>query len=894
MDWKVQAEGENAVNDSYASEKNQFEALTKREAHVLALIAENKSNAEIAAHESLALSSVKWYVNQIFSKLGVSSRGEAASRAQELGLLKDTALVRNNLPRFLTSFIGREAEIEKLLGLVRAHPLVTVTGSGGAGKTRLALKMAEKALAYFPDGVWLVELAPLADRELVPRVVLSTIGLSEMPGLANIQILSDFLRPRQALILLDNCEHVIGAAAKLAYELLRACPRLHILATSREILGAEGETAYRCPSLALPDFKQQPLFSELAHMEAVRLFCERAQNVSPGFALDEANAALAANICRSLGGIPLAIELAAARLRHLSIEQIAERLDDVFRLLTGGSRTDLPRHQTLKALIDWSYNLLSEKERHLLLRLSVFAGDWTVEAAEAVCADVSLAAEEILDLLGQLLDKSLVGMEAGTKSGQPRYSMLETICQYAHERLVESGVGAMVREKHLDYFLDLSLRADVELRGKNLRWWRELLDEEIDNLRLAVKWALNGSLEKGLRLAASLTWYFQYRASFDLTDWLQRLLAAEAEGAAEERARPERQGARGKALTTMALVGVITNIESQNLAREATAVFESLGPDYELDWALALSIWKVNDPRPLAVFRQAGDLFGVTEALWPLLMEAIWTGEMAQARIYAEESLALNHQIGYLGGEAILLIIMAYLELLEGNQERAKEYARACIDCDRTAGNNRGLGEDFLGWIALVNGDYTEARKVFTAGLTFDQPGAFPPVIAYLLGALARTAWSSGEFDLAAQYCLDAEKLSPHLSNDYLINARFANIHLAISRGEHRLAFERLKFLSEHWMIGFLCYPIQILIQVFGILAVAQDQHNRAVVLFGAQDFIAYNLMNISSPSEREEYQQALAAARAGLGEVEFVRAMTEGKALTLEEALRYAMEDQE
>ena len=296
-----------------------------------------------------------------------------------------------------------------------------------------------------------------------------------------------------------------------------------------------------------------------------------------------------------------------------------------------------------------------------------------------------------------------------------------------------------------------------------------------------------------------------------MTDWLQRLLAAEAEGTAEERAQTERQGVRGKALTTLALVGVINNIESQNLAREATAVFESLGPAYELDWALALSIWSVNDPRPLAVFRQAGDLFGVTEALWPLLVEAIRTGEMAQARIYAEESLALNHQIGYLGGEARSLIIMADLELLEGNQERAKEYAQACIDCDRTAGNDLGLGEDFLGWIALVNGDYTQARKVFTAGLTYGQTGAFQDVIAYYFGALARTTWSSGEFDLASQYCLEAEKLSPHLSNDVLINARFANTHLAISRGEHRLAFERLKFLGKHWAISFQSFPIQLL-----------------------------------------------------------------------------------
>ena len=777
---------------------------------------------------------------------------------------------------------------------MRAQPLVTVTGVGGTGKTRLALKTAEKALAFFPDGVWLVELAPLADRELVPQAVVIVIGLAESHSLTLLQNLIEFLRPRQVLILLDNCEHVIGAAAGLAHELLRACPRLHILATSREILGAEGETAFRCPSLALPDAKQSLPAAELSKTEALRLFVERAQGVSPGFTLTETNAATAVRICRRLDGIPLAIELAAARLRLLSLEQIAARLDDTFRLLTGGSRTDLPRHQTLKALIDWSYNLLSEKEKLLLLRLSVFAGGWTVEAAEAICADEALLKDEILDLLGQLLDKSLAGMESGTKSGQPRYRMLETIRQYAHDRSLESGGGAMVRERHLDYYLDLSLRAEVELIGINLRWWRDLLDEEIDNLRLAVEWSLAGGVEKGMRMALALTWFLQNRHPIDGIEWLRRLLASESDDEPELREKTERRAARGKALTALPLIANGT-IDQVSLVQEAMMIFERLGPDYELDWALALSILSAKDPRPLELFRRAGDRFGITEALWPLMVESLGSGNLIQARIYAEESLALNHQIGYLSGESTLLSVMAWLALMDGEIYQAEEFVNAGQVCEQNAGDTSGCVTGFLsGWIGLSTGDYPRARHIFEELLATAQTSDDHSFIAWNLGFLARIAAVNGNLELAEKYCQEAERLTEYVYDGFLTSALYSHILVSIYRRDYGLAFERLKHLSGHWYGQGNLPPIQLLIQAFGILAAAQDRHQRAAVLFGAQDFIARQLMNISTPREREDYQQALAATRAGLGEDGFARAMDQGRALSLEEAIQYAVEDSE
>ncbi len=435
------------------SEESLHEPLTRREQEILGLLAEGLTSSEMADRLTLAVSSVRWYIQQIYGKLGVNGKRQAITRAGELGLLRsetlNSAIITktnpNNLPAQLTSFIGRETEIESLRRLITAGPtrLVTLTGSGGVGKTRLAIRTAEELLVDFVDGVWLVELAPLADPGLVAQAAATALGFPPAPGQTSTQVLCDHLRNKKHLLLIfDNCEHVVSATAELVDSLLRTCPRLCILATSREILGVSGETPFRCPSLSLPDPNHLPPLPELAQSEAIRLFTERAQTTSSGFNLTEANAALITQICRRMDGIPLAIELAAARVRFLSIEQIASRLEADFRLLTGGSRTALPRHQTLKALIDWSYHLLSEKERRLMLRLSTFAGGWTLEAAENVCADLHngmLIRTEILDVLGQLVDKSLVVMSADAQGdapeGYPRYRMLETLRQYAHEKM---------------------------------------------------------------------------------------------------------------------------------------------------------------------------------------------------------------------------------------------------------------------------------------------------------------------------------------------------------------------------------------------------------------------------------------------------------------------------
>jgi non-specific serine/threonine protein kinase len=357
---------------------------------------------------------------------------------------------RHNLPLQLTSFVGREQALAEVGQLLATTRLLTLTGAPGVGKTRLALQVADEMWDAYADGVWLVELAALADPALVPQAVAAVLGVQEPPGRPLLGTLAEALRAQQVLLVLDNCEHLLAACATLADQLLRAGPHLEILATSREALAVAGETTWRVPSLAVP--ADAPASGDggatLVECEAVRLFVARACAAVPSFTLTERNAGAVGHVCRRLDGIPLALELAAARVRALPVEQLAVRLDDRFRLLAGGSRAALPRQQTLRAAVDWSYALLPEAEQVLLRRLAVFAGGWTLEAAEAVCAGDGLAPENVLELLVELVNKSLVlAEEAG---GERRFRLLETLRQYAWEKLQAAGEEAAVRGRHLE------------------------------------------------------------------------------------------------------------------------------------------------------------------------------------------------------------------------------------------------------------------------------------------------------------------------------------------------------------------------------------------------------------------------------------------------------------
>jgi predicted ATPase len=403
--------------------------------------------------------------------------------------LRTSERAPHNLPSELSSFVGREKELSEVKRLLADTRLLTLTGSGGCGKTRLALAAATDLLEEFEEGVWMVELAPLADPALVPQAVASTLGVREQPGRSPTETLSDYLSSKQVLLVLDNCEHLIEACAVLAEALLHSCPELRILATSREALGITGEVAWLVPSLSLPDLRHLPEIESLPRYESARLFVERTTAVKPTFALTERNATAVAQVCYRLDGIPLAIELAAARAKVLSVEQISERLDDCFRLLAAGSRTAMPRHRTLHATMDWSHDLLPDEEQTLFRRLSVFAGGFTLEAAESVCAGKDLQRDEVLELLSHLVDKSLV--VAWERDGEVRYRLLEMVRQYGREKLDESGEEAEVRRRHAAFFLGLAERVEPELQGPGQVERLDELERENGNLRVVMSWALS-------------------------------------------------------------------------------------------------------------------------------------------------------------------------------------------------------------------------------------------------------------------------------------------------------------------------------------------------------------------------------------------------------------------
>jgi predicted ATPase/class 3 adenylate cyclase len=459
----------------------------------------------------------------------------ATERAGTFPLLRSETRARSNVPQQLTSFVGRTDELAALEASTGRYRLVTLVGVGGTGKTRLMLESAARLQDREPDGAWLVELAPLGDPGAVVLEIARTFGLVTEPTRPVVDLLADFLRSKELDLLLDNCEHVIGAVADLCHRLLAECPRLRVVATSREPLGVPGEHVFPVPSLPLPPpvtpvqqvtGLDPELLETIAASDSVKLFVDRASAIVPTFALGLDNAAAIVEICRRLDGIPLAIELAASRISALSVHEIEQRLSDRFRLLTGGRRTAMPRQQTLKALIDWSWDLLDAADRRLLRRLSVFAGGWTLEAAEAVTptGDPGEPAPDLLDGLTRLADRSLLTIQ---RTQTTRYGMLETIRQYARDQLVESGESERVRDAHLAWVVDLATRAEPHVRGPESMRWFVRLDAESDNIRAAMEWAFEFDPESAIRICALLLQYWSSRnPSGEVLGWLER--AAEA------------------------------------------------------------------------------------------------------------------------------------------------------------------------------------------------------------------------------------------------------------------------------------------------------------------------------------------------------------------------------
>jgi predicted ATPase/DNA-binding CsgD family transcriptional regulator len=594
----------------------------------------------------------------------------------------------NNLPERLSTFIGREREVAEIKQQFSTHRLLTLTGPGGCGKTRLALQAGGELLSEFDDGVWLTEFAPLADAAFVPQALASVLGVSEQPGRVLIDTLADHFLHLNSLLLFDNCEHLIGACAQLAESLLESCPDLRILATSRETLGISGELVFVVPPLSLPEPQpwRSPASAQHAlvayqQSEAVRLFMERATTVLSSVELNVENGMWVAEICRRLDGMPLAIELAAARVRALSVQQIAERLDDRFHLLTGGSRTASLRQQTLAATIDWSYTLLSKAEQIVLQRLSVFAGGWNLEAAEVVCAGDGVETAEVLNVLSHLIEKSIVQV-AEPESSRTRYSLLETIRQYAREKL-SLGDDTKTLERHATYFESWVDQMAMELRAGPTQMKRfEQLETEHGNISATLEWSLSsGDSELGLKLIGSI-FYFWWRGGHwtEWEHWVARIPK-----------HIERVTEETRALALIAMSGRDLYIKrdlntTRGHSREALDIFRRLDDRRNIAWAIfwlntgSLHLMGVTEEYTPAIksteeaiklMKQEGDLAGATQGLTNLGEQHYKHNETARAKAAWYESLQIARNIHDELREHDLCITLADLALREGDYEMA-------------------------------------------------------------------------------------------------------------------------------------------------------------------------------------------------------------------------------
>ncbi len=833
---------------------------------------------------------------------------------EDLPPLRGLESFPTNLPLQATSFVGREREMAEVKRLLEGTRLLTVTGVGGVGKTRLALQVGGDLLDQFPDGVWLVELAALSDPTLVPQAVATALGVREEPHRPLGETVLDYLREKRLLLILDNSEHLIEACAELADAVLKGCPDVQLLATSREALGIAGEVTFLVPSLPAPEPERMEaapaeLAAVLRQYEAVQLFIDRGVAAKPGFGVTNENAPAVAQICWRLDGIPLAIELAAARTRALTAEQIADRLDDRFGLLTGGSRTALPRQRTLQAAIDWSYDLLSEKERLLLRRLSVFAGGWTLEAAEAVCADpddsqaepsaCGIEQYEVLDLLSQLVEKSMVATEE--ENGEMRYRLLETVRQYAGERLMESGEAERLRERHRDFFVAVAERAEPELEGPDQKSWLDRLETEHDNLRAALAWCKSAAdgAEAGLRLAAALVWFWVGRGHWrEARAHLADVLAHEGAG--------EPTAARVKALNAAGHLAVLQGDHSAawGLHEEALAISREHGYQEGVSSSLrglGFVAWRRGDlsttralcEEALAISRECGSRLGIARSLSVLAMPAERHGDYARSRALREEALAIYREVGDKSRMAHCLASVGWVALSGGDRSVARAHFEESLTIRRELGDRAGVAACLggLGMVARRDGDYSAARPLYEESLAISRELGNKTGIAGSLHELGWAAWDDGDYSAARAHFGESLAIRRELGNQHVLALSLGALAMVSTAQGHYAAARALygESLAMWRALGQERDAAQCLARLAELCG-TEDDAGRAARLLGAAEALREAIDPRLSPGERKGHDRSVAAVREALGDEAFEAAWAEGQDMTMDEAIAYAL----
>jgi predicted ATPase/DNA-binding CsgD family transcriptional regulator len=668
-----------------------------------------------------------------------------------------------NLPLPLNTFVGRRQEITAVKGLLLQHRLITLTGTGGCGKTRLAMRVARDVQAAYGHGTWLFEFASLQEKALVPQLVASILGLHEQARNPIEQSLVAYLQNRHLLLIFDNCEHLLLACANLAQVLLENCPRIQILTTSREPLGLPGEALWVVPPLTLPEQKpwsgpanEKDLLSIYGRADAVQLFVERARTTSPQFRLTAENGAWLSKICHRLDGIPLAIELAAAHLRYLSPRQIAERLDDRFQLLTSTLRTAPERHQTLEAALDWSYALLTETQKQTINRLSVFANGWTLDAAAAVCALPKSDPPDTFNDLLRLVDKSLVIVRPA--NGENRHHLLETVRHYAAQKLAQEGeeVEKRTRNRHLDYFVQWAEAGAPYLMGRQQTKWLEKFENEHDNLRAAIEWSHSAERgQEGLRLTAACSRFWSFRSYY--SEGRTRLTAALATSSGQARTRTRALALIGSAN----LAYLQSDYEATRvLAEEGLSIGNDLGLVGRADVAWALDLlgevatelgdYETADSllrEALRIYEALGDARGKADMNLQLGWAAMREGDYYRAEIRLQQALQLTRDLGDLTLLGLSLGGLGELKVRQGRHEEALVLLEESLATRRELGNLWGIGTSLgtMGWVALLQRDFKGMRRLLGQSLEVrleigDQGG-----IAWCLEKLAEAAFLEAE-----------------------------------------------------------------------------------------------------------------------------------------------------
>ena len=756
--------------------QHSLDTLTERELDIARHIADGLSNHEIAEKLVLTHGTVKWYCGQIYSKLGVSTRPQAIKQLQALDLLEKSPAgsssisPRLNLPAPLTAFIGRKREIADVLRLLRTSRLLTLTGTGGTGKTRLALAVAGEAAGDFADGVSFVDLAPIADAAQVAKAIAHVLGVIENSNETALDTLKRALADQEHLLLIDNFEHVIEGAPIIP-QLLASAPRVKILATSREALHISGEQEYSVPPLTLP-IREVVSGEHLGQSEATMLFIHRVRMALPSFEISDDNAPPIAQICARLDGLPLAIELAAARCKLLSPQAILARLDSRLHTLTGGSRDVPARQQTLRNTIEWSYNLLDEGEKILFAWLAVFRGGRSLEAIEAVCAEGLPI--DVFDGLASLVDKNLIQQKAAL-DGEPRFAMLETLHEFAWERLEVSGESGLMRERHAYYFVGLAERAEPEFALAQQYRWFDLLETELDNVRAALGWSLeSGEIEAGLRISGALfDFWLGYGYHIEAQDWTQRLLSRMDEAPMSH---------HPKFLLTAAQMMLFSDVQrAEKLFTSAIEIARQLGNKLQLAWALTLISQTIPEEtvrasaaleESILLFREQNHKQGLEKAFNQMGEVARISGQYDDAKRAYEMAVAIAEQIGDTRRIYVTYGNLAFVAQREGDHPRAIELLRRAITLCRDIENKFDVawGIQILAGSLAAIGESERAVRLFSAAsLVVERMGAFVElsdqpeferIIAAVHGSLDeatfRAAWEEGRKMTLEQAVADA------------------------------------------------------------------------------------------------------------------------------------------